>query len=126
MTFLVHNQRYASGELLHDPLAWPNMRIENRLMNPTVLPPVIATCTSIAVVITGRSPVRWKGGDNALRVMARPGIASLLPVGLQETEVEIASPVETLHIFLAPSVTGASALMDYDIDPARAELAHAG
>lgn len=124
MTFLVHNQRYADGELLHDALAWPNMRIEHRLMNPTVLPAVTTTCISLAIVLGGRADVRWKGG-NALRVMARPGIASLLPLGLTEREVEIASPVETLHIFLAPSVTGASALMNYGIDPARAELVHA-
>jgi AraC family transcriptional regulator len=124
MTFPVHNQRYESGELLHNPLVWPNMRIEHRLMKTAVLPPVTTTCTSIAVVLTGRSPVRWRGGDAAPRVMARPGIASLLPMGLDETEVEITSPVETLHIFLAPSVTDTSALTDYDIDPARAQLVH--
>jgi AraC family transcriptional regulator len=125
MAFVVHNQRYAAGELLHEPLAWPNMRIEHRLLNPTVLPAVTPTCTSLAVVLGGRSDVRWKGRSDAPRVMARRGIASLLPIGLPETEVEIGSPVETLHIFLAPSVTDTSALTDYDIDPARAELVHA-
>jgi AraC family transcriptional regulator len=38
-------------------------------------------------------------------------------VGFDETECEIVSPVECLHIFLAPSVTAASALADFDIDP---------
>jgi AraC family transcriptional regulator len=52
-------------------------------------------------------------------------MASIQPAGLDETEVEITSPVESLHIFLASSVTASSALADYDIDPARAELAHA-
>jgi AraC family transcriptional regulator len=49
---------------------------------------------------------------------------SIQPVGLDASEVEINSPVEALHIYLAPSATASSALADHDIDPARAELAH--
>jgi AraC family transcriptional regulator len=40
-------------------------------------------------------------------------------------ECEIASPVECLHIFLAPSVTATSALADFGLDPSRAEVVRA-
>ncbi|GLS18066.1 hypothetical protein GCM10007874_10820 [Labrys miyagiensis] len=55
----------------------------------------------------------------------QPGIASILPVGFDETETEIVSPLECLYIFLSPSVTAASSLADFDVDPPRAELVRA-
>jgi AraC family transcriptional regulator len=46
-------------------------------------------------------------------------------VGFDEAACEIVSPVECLHIFLAPAVTAASALADFDIDPSRTEVVRA-
>lgn len=46
-------------------------------------------------------------------------------MGYEEVECEIASPVECLHIFLAPSVAAASALADFDLDPSRVEVVRA-
>ena len=97
------------------------MRIEHRLLNPGFLRPVTCTCTTVSVALGGRAFARWR--DGAFRPVAvRPGIATLQPVGLEETEVEITAPVESLLIFLAPSLTASSALADYDIDPAKVEL----
>ena len=97
------------------------MRIEHRLLKPGFLRPVTCTCTTVSVALAGRALARWR--DGAFRPVAvRPGIATLQPVGLEETEVEITAPVESLLIFLAPSLTAFSALADYDIDPARVEL----
>jgi AraC family transcriptional regulator len=48
------------------------------------------------------------------------------PVGTYESQADIASPIEDLHIFIPPALIGQSASADYDIDPAKAELAYAG
>jgi AraC family transcriptional regulator len=99
------------------------MRIERRSLNADVLRPVTCTCTSIAVALEGRTVLRWRETGAGQRAVAvQPGMASIHPVGFEETEVEIVSPVEYLHIFLAPSATDTSALADYDVDPARAEV----
>jgi AraC family transcriptional regulator len=125
MTFLVHNHRY-EGSQLHSSLERPNMRIEHRSLNSVVLPPVTCTCNAISIALAGRTPVRWKEAGAVRRVVAvQPGIASILPVGFDETETEIVSPLECLYIFLAPSVTAASSLADFDIDPSRAEVVRA-
>ena len=122
MTLLVHYHRYARSQL-HGSLARPNMRIEHRSLNSIVLPRVTSTCHAISIVLAGRTPVRWKEGGEVRRVVAvQPGIASILPVGFDETETEIVSPLESLFFFLAPSVTAASSLIDFDIDPSRVEL----
>jgi AraC family transcriptional regulator len=122
MTLLVHYHRYARSQL-HGSLARPNMRIEHRSLNSIVLPPVTSTCHAISIALAGRTPVRWKEGGEVRRVVAvQPGIASILPVGFDETETEIVSPLESLFFFLAPSVTAASSLIDFDIDPSRVEL----
>jgi len=121
MDFPVHIHRYEGSSRLHAPLEWPTMRVEHRLLNPGFLRPVTCTCTTVSVALGGRALARW--GDGAFRPVAvRPGISTLQPVGLEETEVEITAPVESLLIFLAPSLTASSVLADYDIDPARVEL----
>ena len=121
MAFPVHIHRYEGISRLHAPLEWPTMRIEHRLLTPGFLRPVTCTCTTISVALAGRALARWM--DGTFRPVAvRPGIATLQPVGLEETEVEITSPVESLLIFLAPSLTASSAMTDFDIDPARVEL----
>lgn len=125
MAFPVHNYRYEGSAQLHGPLQWPDLRVEHRLLRPDTLRPVTCTCTTINITLAGRTPVRWIAGGAIQRAMIHRGMASVQPVGLQETKVEIFSPVESLHIFLAPSLTDSSALVDYDLDPAHVELAHA-
>lgn len=122
MTFSVHNHRY-EGSQLHRALEWPNMRIEHRSLSAGVLRPVTCTCTSIGVALAGRTLLRWRETGAGQRVVAvQPGMASIHPAGFEETAVELVSPIEYLHIFLAPSVTDTSALADYDVDPARAGI----
>jgi AraC family transcriptional regulator len=102
------------------------MRIEQRRLNADVLPAVTCTCNAISIALAGRTSARWKGAGTVQRVVAvQPGIASILPMGFAEAECEIVSPVECLHIFLAPRVTAASALADFDIDPSRTEMVRA-
>lgn len=48
------------------------------------------------------------------------------PAGLEESEAEISSPIECLHIHLSPALLGQSALAEFESDPSKAELAYAG
>lgn len=98
------------------------MLVEHRSLNAgVVLPAVSCTCTAISVTLAGRY---LAPGDGAPRsaVAVQPGFASIMPLGFEEAEVEIGARVENVHIFLAPSVTGHSALYDYDADPSKAEV----
>jgi AraC family transcriptional regulator len=123
MTFLAHDLRYVESSELHSSLETRDMLIERRAFRAGVLPSVSCTCTTILVTFAGRTPVRWKRDGTVQRtVSVQPGIAGILPLGFEETETEIVSPVECLQMFLAPSVTGRSALIDYDADPAKTEI----
>ena len=126
MDIQVHTERYEGLSQLHSALEWPNMRIERRSLTAGVLRPVTCSCTSIAVALSGRTLIRWSETGAGQRAVAiQPGLASIHPVGFEETEVEIVSPVEILQIFLAPSIIGTSSLADHDVEPARAEVIRA-
>lgn len=123
MTFLTHNHRYEGSSELCSSLETASMLVEQRSFRPGVLPLVSCACTAISVTLSGPTPVRLRKGGAVQRTVAvQSGITSILPLGFEEAEMEIASPVECLHIFLAPSVTGHSALLDFDADPAKAEI----
>src|SRR5262245_26724218 len=94
MTFLIHNHRYEGSEL-HSSLERPNMRIEHRSLNSgSVLPRVTCTCNAVTIALAGRTPVRWKEAVASRRMVAvQPGIASILPLGFDEPDTEIVSPL---------------------------------
>lgn len=126
MTLLVHHKKYEASPHLHTPLDWPDLRIEHRRLEPGSLTPVTFTCNSVVVALAGRTPVSRTANGQMQRAVIRPGMACIEPAGFDESEAEIASPVECLHIHIAPALVGWSALADYDIDPAKAKLAYAG
>ncbi len=123
MTFLGHNRRYEGSSELLSSLETPNMLVEHRSFRADVLPSDVCTCTTILVTLAGRTPVHWKRDGAVQRtVSVQPGVVGIMPLGFEETETEIAAPVECLHIFLPSSVTGRSALADFDADPATTEI----
>jgi AraC family transcriptional regulator len=123
MPFVAHNRRYEGHSELHRSLEAPNLLIEHRSFDADVLPSDVCAYTTILVTLAGRTPVHWKRDGAVQRtVSVQPGIIGVMPAGFEETEIEIASPVECLHIFLAPSLTDHSALADYEIDPAKMEI----
>lgn len=123
MTFLAHNHRYEGSSELLGSLETPNLLIEHRSFKPDVLPSDICAYTTIFVALAGRTSVRWKrDGTVQKTVSVQPGVVGVMPLGFEETEIEVVSPVECLHIFLAPSATGHSALTDFDADPAKIEV----
>ncbi|MGR9257247.1 helix-turn-helix transcriptional regulator [Rhizobium leguminosarum] len=126
MTLLVHHEKYEGSPHLHTPLDWSDLRIEHRRLEPGSLAPVTFTCNSVVVALAGRTPVSRTANGERQRAVIQPGTACIEPAGFDESEAEIASPVECLHIHVAPSLVGWSALTDFDIDPDRARLAYAG
>jgi len=123
MNFLGHSHRYEGSSELLSSLETPNMLVEHRSFRAGVLPSVSSTYTTILVTLAGRTPVHWKRDGAVQRtVSVQPGVVGILPAGFEETETEIVSPVECLHIFLPPSVPGLSALADFDADPATTEI----
>ncbi len=126
MTLLVHHEKYRGSPHLHAPLDWPDLRVEHRRLEPGSLAPVTFTCNSVVVALAGRTPASRTANGERQRAVIQPGMACIEPVGLDESEAEIASPIECLHIHVAPSLVGWSALADFDIDPDKARLAYAG
>ncbi|WP_445681117.1 helix-turn-helix domain-containing protein [Radicibacter daui] len=126
MTLLVHQEKYAVTSHLSSPLVWPDMQVEHRRIEPGSMQPVTFSCNSVAVALAGRTPVSRTANGLQQRTVIRPGMAAIEPVGFHESEAEIASPLDCLHIYLEPGLVGSSALTDFDLDPAKARLAYAG
>lgn len=126
MPLLVHDSKYAESAHLHAPLEWPDFRIEHRRLKPGSLTPVTFTCNSVVVALAGCTPVRRAAAGEVQRAVIYPGMACVEPAGLDETQAEIASPLECLHIHLSPALIGQSALAEFDTDPTNALLAYAG
>jgi AraC family transcriptional regulator len=126
MALLVHNQKYEASPQLHASLDWPDLRVAHLRLEPRGLRPVTFTCNEIAVVLAGRTITTRTGNGVTQRDVIQPGVACLNPIGTYESQADIASPIEDIHIFIPPTLIGQSALADYNINPAKAELAYAG
>jgi AraC family transcriptional regulator len=126
MTLLVHDEKYDGSPHLHVPLEGPDLRVDHRRLEPGSLAPVTFTCNSVVVALAGHTPVTRMANGLRQQAVIQPGMACIEPIGVSESEAEIALPVECLHINLPPALLGRSALADYDIDPAKVELAYAG
>jgi AraC family transcriptional regulator len=126
MTLLVHDKKYETSPRLHDSVDLPDLRVEHLRLEPRGLKPVTFTCNEIAVALAGRTLVTRTGNGETQRTVIHPGVACVNPVGTYESQADIASPIEDIHIFIPATLIGRSASADYDIDPAKAELAYAG
>jgi AraC family transcriptional regulator len=126
MALLVHDQKYETSPRLHDSVDWPDLRVEHLRLEPRGMKPVTFTCNEIAIIVSGHTVATRTGNGVTQRSVIQPGIVCLNPIGTYESQADIASPIEVIHIFIPPTLIGKSALVDYDIDPAKAELAYAG
>jgi AraC family transcriptional regulator len=126
MALLVHDRKYETSPRLHDSVDWPDLRVEHLRLEPRGMKPVTFTCNEIAVVLAGRTVATRIGNGVTQRSLIQPGASCVNPVGTYESQADITSPIEDLHIFVPPALVGRSATADYDIDPAKAELAYAG
>lgn len=127
MTLAAHGDRkYHTSRRLSDAADWRSLRVEHRQVAPGLQTELTLECTEVVVVLAGRSAVRRTGDGEMQQAMAQPGVCWICPAGTHESGVELAAPIECLHLFLPPTLIEHSALADYDLDPARARLAYAG
>jgi AraC family transcriptional regulator len=106
--------------------AFSDLRVEHRFLEAGLQEPGVCTSHELAFVLSGRSFAIQEGNGQARRNFIQPGIACICPEGTFESVSGTTSPIECLHIFLPPTLIKQSALEDYDIDPAKAELVYTG
>ncbi|WP_070152844.1 helix-turn-helix domain-containing protein [Sphingobium phenoxybenzoativorans] len=120
------DQKYLISEQLDDPAEWSSLRLERRLIGSGAQNAVTTECTELVLILSGKAGVSREGDGHLEEGVARPGTAWIVPAGTNERRLELNGSIETLHIFLPPTLIERSALVDYDIDPAKAKLAYAG
>lgn len=128
MTVAVHGDRkYRTGERLREAAEWPSLRVELWRLEQGRQADLTPECTEVAILLSGQSVVKRTGDGQRQEAIARAGTAWLCPAGIHESSVEVIGTMpECLHIFLPPTLIEQSALADYDINPAKAQLAYAG
>ena len=65
------------------------------------------------------------GNGEIQKSLARPGMSYLVPVGTQKSHLELSDRMECLHLYLPPALLDHSALADFEVDPAKVEIAYA-
>ncbi len=119
--------KYPTSERVGELVECPSLQVELRRFDPGWQVDLTLECTEVAVLLSGRSKIRWNGDSRRLEAIARPGVAWICPAGVHESGVEVIGTMpESLHIFLPPSLVGEKALANFEIDPAKVQLAYAG
>lgn len=127
MAFNSHSeQKYQASSQLRAAIQLPHLRVEQRRLEAGHQAPGVRFCTELAFVTAGRAFAQQNTNGATGRYFIQPGIACILPAGVEETESANTSPLECLHIYLPDTLIAQSALADYDIDPARVELSYVG
>jgi AraC family transcriptional regulator len=127
MTLTTHGDlKYETSQRLSDPIEWPGLRVEHRLLVGGPQNAVTHHCTEVVLMLSGRAGVSRTGAGQTQEVLAQPGMGWIVPVGTQESRIELSGPMECLHLYLPPTLIEGNALAVYDVDPTKAELAYAG
>ncbi len=110
MTLSTHGDlKYRGSQRLGDAAEWPELRVEQRRIEPGVQAELTLECTEIVLLLAGRSGVRRVGDGEAQEALALPGMGWICPAGTHESHVELTAPMECLHIFLPPTLIARSA-----------------
>ena len=120
------DQKYQNGALLSDAADFDLVRIEHRHVGAGSHAAVRPECTELVYILSGQAKVRRTGDGQKQEGLARPGTSWLVPVGTNETLLELDDATECLMIYLPDKLLDSSAVADFEIDPARARLAYAG
>lgn len=127
MALQAHGDRkYHTSERLGDLVEWTSLRIERRRLEAGLQSDLTLECNEIVMTLGGRSIVRRTGDGDTQKTFAQSGTTWICPTGIFERNIELSAPLETLHIYLPPTLIEQGALIDYEIDASRAELAYAG
>lgn len=120
------NERYKAVDRLCGMAEWPHLRVEQVRLEAGHLNPVAFQFNEIGFVLSGRTVTSYSGNGLKQQYLIEQGTARICPVGIFERDVVMDAPIECLFISLPPGLIEESALKDYDIDPAKAELVYAG
>jgi AraC family transcriptional regulator len=126
MTLATHgDQKYQNSEKLAEAADWPALSIEHRRFEAGRQATPVPICTEIVMLLSGGGMVCRAGNGEVQKSLARPGMSYLVPVGTQESHLELSDRMECLHLYLPPALLDQSALADYDVDPAKIQIAYA-
>jgi AraC family transcriptional regulator len=126
MTLATHgNQKYKNSEKLAEAADWPALSIEHRKFEAGRQATPANICTEIVLVLSGGGVVCRTGNGEVQKSVARPGMSYLVPVGTQESHLELSDRMECLHLYLPSTLLDQSALADFDVDPAKVQIAYA-
>lgn len=120
------DRKYIASQRLNDLAVSSDLRLERRRIQADLQSSLTLECTEVVITIAGRSTARRTGNGDRQQTFAQPGTSWICPIGTYERDIELTEPIECLHIYLPPTLVEQSALADYDIDPAKTELAYAG
>lgn len=127
MALQAHGDRkYHTSERLGDLAEWASLRIERRRLEAGLQSDLTLECNEIVMTLGGRSVVRRTGDGDTQKTFAQAGTTWLCPTGVFERNIELSAPLETLHIYLPSTLIEQGALVDYEIDASKCELAYAG
>ncbi|MGX5845223.1 helix-turn-helix domain-containing protein [Mesorhizobium sp. ArgA1] len=102
------------------------MRVEKVRLEAGHLNPVEFESNEVGFVLSGRTVTSYSGNGLKQQYLIEQGTARICPVGILERDAVLDAAIECLFISLPPTLIEESALFDYDIDPAKAELVFAG
>lgn len=126
MTLATHgDQKYQNSEKLAEAADWPALSIEHRRFEAGRQATPVPICTEIVMLLSGGGMVCRAGNGEVQKSLARPGMSYLVPVGTQENHLELSDRMECLHLYLPPVLLDHSALADFDVDPAKVQIAYA-
>jgi len=125
MALAVHGDRkYQNSERLSDLAEWSTLSIEHRRISAGPHNTPVPLCTEIVLILGGGGRVSRSGDGQDQESVARPGMSYLVPAGTQESKLELSDTMECLHLYLPSRLVDQSALTDYEIDPAKAQIAY--
>lgn len=119
------DQKYRTSEKLAATADWSTLSVEHRKFEAGVQETPVPICTEIVLLLSGGGMVSRTGNGEIQKSLARPGMSYLVPAGTQESHLELSDRMECLHLYLPPALLDQSALADFDIDPAKVEIAYA-
>ena len=120
------DQKYGNSEKLAEASDWPSLSIEHRKFEAGRQATPVPICTEVILLLSGGGMVCRIGNGEVQKSVARPGMSYLVPVGTQESHLEFFDRMECLHLYLPPALLDQNALADFDIDPAKVQIAYAG
>jgi AraC family transcriptional regulator len=127
MTLITHgDQKYQGITEMVTATRLPSLQIEYRRVKPGHHESILCLSNEIAFLLSGRTFTIRSANGLTYRDFCQPGTSCINPVGMFQKAGGTTSPLECLHVYVPPSLIKQSALADYDIDPAKAELSFIG